>query len=188
MSFLVDHMLERAREFHVDRKRVGAVGHSFGGWTVLAALETDARIGAVVALAPAGSSRPRPGIIPAQLSFEWKHEVPVLYVAAEKDTSIPVENVRELLERTRTKEKRMVILQRADHMHFMDDVERRHEAVRAMEFPEELKRMQQEMLPMEALASGEEAHRVVRALAHFDATLKGRGAPTLAHRSNASAV
>ena len=45
-------------------KRVGIVGHSFGGWTALATPSEEGRIEAVVALAPAGASRPRPGSFP----------------------------------------------------------------------------------------------------------------------------
>src|SRR6266536_425619 len=48
-----------------DPARIGVVGHSFGGWTALAAPDVEGRIRAVVALAPAGSARPRPGIMRA---------------------------------------------------------------------------------------------------------------------------
>ena len=48
-------------ELAVDGSRVGLVGHSLGGWTALATPDVEPRIGAVVALAPAGSSHPRPG-------------------------------------------------------------------------------------------------------------------------------
>lgn len=50
---------------------------------VLATLEVDQRVAAVVALAPAGNSTPLPGIIPATLTFAWKREVPTLYLVAD---------------------------------------------------------------------------------------------------------
>src|SRR5207244_7822548 len=55
---------------------VGIVGHSFGGWTALAAADADERIDAVVALAPAGSATRRPGIIPVRASFRCSSSGP----------------------------------------------------------------------------------------------------------------
>jgi hypothetical protein len=68
----------------------------------------------------------------------------------------------------------MVIIRRADHAHFEDDVERRHEEVRAMAFPEFLSWLPSEMLPIASLISGDQAHLAIRGLtvAHFDSTLK----------------
>src|SRR5262245_39054464 len=89
IRFLVDHLLDDAvwdAEARPDSARIGVIGHSFGGWTALAATETDARIRAVVALAPGGSSRPRPGVIPATLAFNWGRDVPTLYLVAENDS------------------------------------------------------------------------------------------------------
>src|ERR1700730_4572258 len=72
LRFLLDQVLVGAAGDvgpQVDAQRIGLVGWSFGGWTVLAAPETDARYIAVVALAPGGNSRPLPRIIPATLPF-----------------------------------------------------------------------------------------------------------------------
>ena len=125
VRFLLDYLLARLR---VDAGRIGMVGHSFGGWTALAAVEAEPRIAAVVAMAPGGSSQRKPGILPLHLSFAWGRDVPTLYLVAEEDVSLPLAGMHELFERTPgTKE--MQILPRADHLHFMDDVERRHEAV-----------------------------------------------------------
>jgi dienelactone hydrolase len=66
------------------------VGHSFGGWTVLATPEAESRVQAVVALGPGGSAHPRPGILPLKLTFDWGRDVPTLYLAAEHDTPIPL--------------------------------------------------------------------------------------------------
>ena len=177
VRFLVDFLIGGVawkEGVRVDSTAVGAVGHSFGGWTVLAAVEEEARITAVVALAPGGSSRPRPGIIPAQLKFEWGRDVPTLYLVGENDTPTPLAGVRELFERTPAT-RRMVVLRRADHCHFMDDAEQMHEVMRTMPWPAELAYMPKEMLPIGELCSGEEAHRFTRGLtlAHLDATLRG---------------
>jgi predicted dienelactone hydrolase len=173
VRFLLDHLL--ASDAALDPERVAIVGHSFGGWTALAATEADRRIRSVVALAPGGSSRPRPGILQATLAFAWGRDVPTLYLVAENDVSLPLDGMVELFERTPAT-KRMVILSRADHLHFMDDVETRHEAVRAMPWPEELAWLPKEMRPVAELCSGDEAHAFVRGLtlSHLDATVRQR--------------
>jgi dienelactone hydrolase len=126
------------------------VGHSFGGWTALATPEVEGRIRAVVALAPGGSSQPPPGIIPAQLTFAWGRDVPTLYLVAEDDTALPLAGMHELFARTRAT-KHMVILRRADHGHFGDDIE-----------------------PQAGHCSPEQAHVFVRGLTlcHLDAILR----------------
>jgi predicted dienelactone hydrolase len=177
IRFLLDHLLSSPwdAQAHVDAARVGAVGHSFGGWTVLAATEVDGRIRSVVALAPAGSSHPKPGILPVKLAFSWGRDVPALYLVAEDDTMTPLAGMYELYERTPAA-KQMVILRRADHSHFMDDIEREHEAVRKMPFTGALAWIPKEMRPIAELCSGEQAHLFVRGLTlcHMDATLKRR--------------
>ena len=172
VSFLLDHML--AGGYGVDASRIGIVGHSFGGWTALAAPESEGRIGSVVALAPGGSERPRPGIIPSKLTFDWGRAVPVTFVAAENDVPVPLQNVVEVFDRAPSP-KRLFVLRRADHQHFVDDVEGEHEAVRTATFPGDAAWIPAATLPMAQLMSGEDAHRIVRALtlAHFDATLRG---------------
>jgi dienelactone hydrolase len=170
IRFLLDCMLQEA---NVDPQRIGIVGHSFGGWTALATPDFEHRISAVVALAPAGSSQPKPGILKADLSFNWGRDVPTLYLVAENDISLPLAGMYELFDRTPAT-KRMVILRRADHLHFMDNVEQLHETIRAMSFPGELSWIQEEMRPITELCSGEQAHTFVRGLTlcHFDFVLK----------------
>ena len=124
LRFLIDHVLGGAVDdvsAAIDEQRVGLVGWSFGGWAVLATPEVDERVAAVVALAPAGNSKPLPGIIPATLTFAWKRDVPTLYLAAERDRFTPLPGEYELFERTRSR-KRMFILQGADHQHFDDQI------------------------------------------------------------------
>jgi dienelactone hydrolase len=179
LRLLVDRMLGRSAlppGVRIDPERIGAVGHSFGGWTVLGAVAEDPRIGAVVALAPGGASNPKPGILPLSLTFGWNRDVPTLYLVAEDDISLPLSGMHELLERTPST-KQMAVLRRADHLHFVDDVETLHEAVRAMAFPPELAWIKGEMRPISELCSGEEAHLFVNVLtlSHFDAHLKRMG-------------
>ncbi len=174
VRFLLDRLLGGAVDIELDAARIGLVGHSFGGWTVLAVPEVDARVRAVVALAPGGSSSPKPGILPVKLTFAWSRDVPTLYLAGENDVPIPLAGVDELFDRTPSS-KRMFILRRADHQHFIDDVEEAHQAVRTATFPAEAAWIPAAMRPIAELSSGEEAHTFVRGLtlAHMDATLRG---------------
>jgi dienelactone hydrolase len=123
IRFFVDYLLRAAGDWEskIDPARIGIVGHSFGGWTALASVDVEEHLRAVVALAPGGASRRKPGILPLELSFAWGRDVPTLYLVAENDASLPLDGMYELLERTPAT-KRMVILRRSDHMHFMDGV------------------------------------------------------------------
>ncbi len=173
LRFLLDHLLNSASETRVDPTRIGVVGHSLGGWTVLAATDVEPRIHAVVALAPAGNSQPKPGILRAKLAFAWSRDVPTLFLVAENDVSLPLDGMYEIFERTPAT-KQMVILRRADHMHFMDDVEGMHETVRKMSLTGDLAWIQKEMRPISELCSGDQAHLFVRGLTlcHMDAILR----------------
>jgi predicted dienelactone hydrolase len=175
IRFLLDYLLDTSSNsrVHLDPTQIGIVGHSFGGWTALAATGEDTRIRAVVAFAPGGSSRPKPGIIRATLPFTWNRDVPTLYLVAENDAMTPLDGMYELYERTPAT-KQLVILRRADHMHFMDDVERMHELVRTAPSTAELAWIAKEVRPIAELCSGEQAHVFLRGLtlSHMDAYLK----------------
>ena len=171
IRFLLNYVLSEAQ---VKPTPVGIVGHSFGGWTALAAPDVVHQIQAVVALAPGGSSNPRPGILPAKLAFKWGRDVPTLVLVADNDVCLPIDGMYEIFERIPAA-KRMVVLRRADHMHFMDNVEQLHEAVRTSPpWIPELDYLQKEMRPIAELCTGEQSHLFVRGLtvAHFDAVLK----------------
>jgi dienelactone hydrolase len=138
--FLLDRVLrDTASESDArpDPDALASWDHSFVGWTALAVPERDPRFRAIVALAPGGASNPRPGILPVTLTFAWGRDIPVLYLVADNDVCLPLAGMYELFDRTPAT-KRMIILRRADHMHFMDNVEEMHESVRNMTFPEEL--------------------------------------------------
>lgn len=176
--FLLDHLLNTAAwesEAKIDSARIGIIGHSFGAWTALALPEVDHRIRAVVALAPGGASNPRPGILPVKLTFKWGRDIPTLYLVAENDVALPLAGMYEIFARTPAA-KQMLILRRADHMHFMDNIEEMHERVRKMPVPPELEWMLKEMRPIAELCSGEQASLLVRGLSlcHFDAMLRRR--------------
>src|SRR6266851_691629 len=173
VQLLLDHLLGGDARVELDAARIGLVGHSFGGWTVLAAPEVDSRVRSVVALAPGGSSSPKPGILPLKLTFAWGRDVPTLYLAAENDVPIPLPGVEELFDRTPSP-KRMFTLRRADHQHSIDGVEEAHEAVRAATYAPEATWIPAAMRPIADLSSGEQGQTFVRGLtlANFDSTLR----------------
>ncbi|HEY3982048.1 MAG TPA: dienelactone hydrolase family protein [Streptosporangiaceae bacterium] len=180
VRFLLDHLLAgRDRGgpvpggLELDPERVGLAGFSFGGWTALAAPESEPRVRAVVALAPGGIPDPRPGVLPLTLAFGWGRAVPVLCLAAENDTPIPLDGLRELFGRM-PPPKRMFILRNADHQHFVDDAAVQHEAVRTASFPAEVAWLPAGMRPAGDLCPPEHAYLFSRglALSHLDAALR----------------
>jgi len=160
----------------LDAERVGLAGHSFGGWTVLATPDTDERVRSIVAHAPGGGRPIPPGIVPAEVDFAWRRPIP-LFVVADLDASLPLPIMHELFARA-PEPKRLVVLPNTDHLHFGDDVETHHEAVRAMFASGPLAHLQTAMRPIAELTPGAETQRTVSELtaAHFDTTLRGDAA------------
>jgi dienelactone hydrolase len=152
---------------------VGLVGHSLGGWTVLAAADVDPRVDAVVAMAPGGSEHPTPGVLRMPLAFTRRPAAPTLFLAAENDVPVPLDDVLDVYHRA-GEPRQLVVLRRADHQHFVDDVAGDHEALRAMTLPGEAAWMPAAMLPMARLTPPEQAHAFTRGLtlAHLDAHLR----------------
>lgn len=175
ISFLIDLVLAggAGADIRVEPARISAIGHSLGGWTVLSAMETEGRIRAVVACAPAGTAKPRSGVFGGKLSFKWKREAPVLYLLAENDVMTPLKGTAEMFKRTPAP-KRSFILRQADHHHFVDAVEEEHELIRATDWPEHLQWISEEMRPVDDLCPGDKAHAFVcgLTLAHLDAHLR----------------
>lgn len=164
-------------EIGLDPELIAVVGHSFGGWTALAAPGSEPRVRAVVALAPGGSSRPVPGVLPLILSFGWERAVPLLILTGDRDVPVPLDGVQEIFGRA-PEPKQMFVLHRADHQHFTDDVEASHETLRATTLPGQAAWMTAAMLPISQLCPGEHAHTFARglSLAHLDAVLHGNDA------------
>jgi dienelactone hydrolase len=72
IRFLLDQLLAGDRlgsGVEIDHQRIGLVGHSFGGWTVLAAPAFELRVEAVVALAAGGASPRKKNILPVLLEI-----------------------------------------------------------------------------------------------------------------------
>ncbi len=166
-------MLAGDAELAVDDSRVGLVGHSLGGWTALDTPDVEPRIGAVVALAPAGCSHPRPGIAPVQLPFSWNRDVATLILTGDADVMTPLDGVSEVFSRIPST-KRMFVLAGADHLHLLDDVTTAHEALRSSQLPGDAAWIPRAMRPIAELCQPERAHEFARSLtlAHLDAYLR----------------
>jgi dienelactone hydrolase len=119
LRILADAVLAGATEPGLDPQRLGTIGWSFGGWAALAAPEADDRFVPVVAMAPAGSSVPLPGIIPATLTYAYRRTVRVLYLAGDADVATPLDGIVELAGRT-PEPARLFVLYGAGHDHFGD--------------------------------------------------------------------
>src|SRR5207245_6651768 len=110
----------------------------------------------------------------AKPAFKRGRDVPTLVLVADNDFFFKHKTTYEIFERISTA-KRMVVLRHADHMHFMDNVEQLHEAVRTSPpWIPELDYLQKEMRPIAELWTGKQSNFVVRGLtvAHLDEVLK----------------
>jgi predicted dienelactone hydrolase len=177
LIFMVDRLLAGAGDGLTDRiaaDRIGALGHSYGGWTALVVTGRDHRIRAAVALAPAGGTSPFPdgGLLAAALDPRWGRDVPALMVVADADSVLPLPGMSEVYDRIPST-KRLVVLEEVDHFHFVDRPEEVHEFMRLVAFPP-FDRISVTMRPISELRSGSAAHAGLGALtlAHMEAVLK----------------
>jgi dienelactone hydrolase len=120
----IDAVLAGGAWPRVDPGRIGAIGHSYGGWTALK-MPARGRVRAVCGLAPA--SEPfvgRKAFEPDELPF--RGDLPVLIVAGIDDVLVDLqESVHPLFARM-APPRALVGLRDADHFHFCDGIELLH--------------------------------------------------------------
>ena len=182
-SFVIDRMLAGDSGLTVDPERIGISGHSFGGWTSLMTTASDARIRAVLPLAPAGgrSAIKTEGIevdLAGEINMDWKRSVPVLYLLAEFDSLLPLDGMRELFDRT-GEPRSAVVLLNSDHFHFCDRVAEVHDLFKTMgemlmDKAGDASAVLENMKPSAELCPGDHAYALTcgLGLAHFDAHLR----------------
>jgi predicted dienelactone hydrolase len=164
-------LASRASWPEVDPKRVGILGHSYGGWTALKMPARNPRVGAVCGLAPA--SEPfvgRKAFEAGELPFA--RSIPTLLVAGVDDVLVDLEtSVRPLFERL-TEPRALVSVEGAAHFHFCDGTPLLHG------FHEQNPRDNQPRptRPYADLLPEDRMHRLLRALVthFFRAAFEGR--------------
>jgi predicted dienelactone hydrolase len=87
LAFVLDRLVagESCAAVDIDPDRVGATGHSFGGWTALQVGLADARVGAMFPLAPGFKNGATPDFV-AEL------QRPVLFLGGSADTTTPFDS------------------------------------------------------------------------------------------------
>jgi len=120
------------REFDANNERAGITGASFGGWSSCMAPSLDQRIKATAPMCPSGGESP---VYPIKnyardaLDFAWGDDVAALFMVADRDTWLPLYGTIELFTRA-PGPRQMIVLRRADHNHFVDDIEFGHQWLR----------------------------------------------------------
>lgn len=176
VDFLVQQALAGgfAMPCAIEPAGVALTGHSFGGFTALAAASSLPAVRAVVALAPAGGAGPLslPALRDA-LTLDFAGRVATLYLALERDSLLPLSGIAELYART-PKPARMFVLENADHMHFCDRAESSHEFLRNLPRLGLLGELAAKLPPFAELAASEHGYDFARALclAQLDASLR----------------
>jgi len=126
LSIVIDAVAsERGAWPEIDITRIGCLGHSFGGWTVMKMPGRDARVRAVCGLAPA--SEPfvgRKAFEPGELPFA--DGLPTLIVAGIDDVLVDLETSVQPLFARLGAPCALIGIERADHFHFCDGVELLH--------------------------------------------------------------
>ncbi|MGW7018103.1 alpha/beta hydrolase family protein [Streptomyces decoyicus] len=165
--------------------RVGVTGASYGGWSSIVAPAVDDRVTAVVPMCPAGGDSPVAdpdnGFV-TELDLDWHNDAATLVLAADRDSLLPLYGQLALFRSLPATRKRMVVLARADHNHFVDDIETGQawlkefaEGLAALfpDGPGDWTRIARSVEPMERLVSGDKAKLAWQGLvtAHFDAHL-----------------
>ena len=162
----------------VDLARVAASGHSFGGFTALALASVDARVAAVLALAPAGGDGPLAhAALREALVLDFGGRVASLYLALGRDSLLPLEGIADLYRRT-SPPRRMFVLRDGDHMHFCDRAESSHEFFRRLPPVGILADVMRRLPPFATLAPADHGYAFANALAlaHLDAVLRNDAA------------
>lgn len=105
----------------VETRSIGVLGHSFGGWTALKMPSREARVRAVVALAPASEAFVgRSAFVDGELPFP--NRAASLILAAAGDCLVDLEaSVEPLFARLGTP-RAMAVIEDTDHFHFCDSV------------------------------------------------------------------
>lgn len=134
-AFVLDRLIDGAApglSELIDRDRIGTCGQSFGGWTTLAFNSKDKRPKASFPIVPPWGTGPaRSERLSALIRLDdWGRDVPTFVLAAERDSVVMINGVRDLF-RDLKAPRRLAVLRNSGHMHFGDDAEASYEEFRA---------------------------------------------------------
>lgn len=132
LPFLID---AATQEFGEPITAAGVTGTSLGGWCALMAPAVDARVRAIVPLCPVGGPGPLEfnGVpfLSRFLTQGWRSAAEVTTLVADRDSWLPLYGQIDLFARIKSPAKRLVVLRRADHLHFIDAVRESHDTFAA---------------------------------------------------------
>jgi dienelactone hydrolase len=128
----IPFMLDMAeREFGGPIEAAGCTGVSFGGWTSICAPALDHRIKAIAPQCPGGAEGPLgtgdANILGQHLRYDWKTPTEMLMLVGDRDNWLPLYGQLGIFDKCPGKTKKLMILNRADHQHFVDDMANCHE-------------------------------------------------------------
>jgi dienelactone hydrolase len=105
----------------LDAARLGALGHSFGGWTAIKLAALEPRLSAICGLAPVAEPFVgRKAFAPSELPLP--EAMRTLVIAARDDVLVDLETSIEPLFQRLGPGARLEIVERADHFHFCDGI------------------------------------------------------------------
>ncbi len=154
---LLDDDAHRSDLPPLDADRLGALGHSFGGWTAIKASALEPRIRALCCLAPA--SEPFVG----RKAFEegelpLRDDIETLILGAGDDVLVDLEtSIEPLYERLGPRAK-LQVLGGLDHFHFCDGIEMLHR----MHLNNPRERQHRPTKPLDELRGEAETHTLLR--------------------------
>lgn len=123
VPLLIDQAMERIK--NIDGECVGMTGASYGGWTSYMAPHVDKRVTAIAPMCPASHSdfRNESGAIYIRpIDSTASQEVLCLAISGDRDNMVVLPAVLETFQKIKY-HKKLAIVARADHNHFVDDVE-----------------------------------------------------------------
>ena len=123
IEFLISTAVER---LPVHDGGVGVTGASFGGYSSLVAPTSDGRIAAIAAMCPAnddGMVMSGDSLFNSRIRAPWKSDPATLILVGDRDSLLPLYGQLTLLKEVPATRKQVVAMARADHNHFVDDVE-----------------------------------------------------------------
>ncbi len=143
----------------VDADRIGALGHSFGGWTSIKMARRDPRVRAICGLAPA--SEPfvgRKAFEPDELPFS--RALPLLMIAGLDDVLVDfASSVRPLADRM-ARPHALLGVEGFDHFHFCDGIPLLHGVHEGNHRPQQLRMPR----PYAELLQEARSHRILQGL------------------------